>query len=90
MANKGNHDSGMNFPINAMLVMAVLGALVSGFSFEIIKYWPLPVSVEPYFGFEIGWIWGATVGAVTGLVLGYLTDERHFLSAEEKASRESR
>ncbi|MBK9143810.1 MAG: hypothetical protein IPM23_15005 [Candidatus Melainabacteria bacterium] len=78
MAKKEQQDSGLSFPVTAMMVLAVLGAVVSGASFEIIKHWPLPVSVDPYFGFAGGAVWGAIVGAISGLALGFLTDERHF------------
>lgn len=77
MANKEN-TSASNFPIQAMVIMALLGAVLTGASFEIIKVWPQPASVEPYFGFWGGAMWGLAVGAVTGLVIGFLTDERHF------------
>ncbi len=47
-------------------------------SFEVIKHWPLPVSVAPYFGWKMGALWGLVVGAVSGLVLGFCTDDSHF------------
>lgn len=62
----------------AMVIFAVLGALVSGGSFEIIKIWPQPVSVAPYFGWQVGSVWGLVVGGVVGFILGYLTDDQHF------------
>ncbi|MBU6451405.1 MAG: hypothetical protein KGS72_06485 [Cyanobacteria bacterium REEB67] len=73
--------SGSSFPVAAMIVIALVAAVVAGASFEVIKYWPLPVSVAPYFGFKIGAFWGLAVGAVSGLVLGYCTDDSHFTDA---------
>ncbi len=72
----------MGLPSAAMVVIGLASALVSGFSFFIIRYWPLPVSVAPYFGFRQGALWGLVVGAVCGLVLGYLTDDSHFADAD--------
>jgi uncharacterized membrane protein len=73
--------SGSSFPVAAMIVIALVAAVVSGASFWIIKYWPLPASVAPYFGFKIGAIWGLVVGAVSGLVLGFCTDDNNFDNA---------
>ena len=78
MAKKENTAKISEFPIQAMLVMAIVGALITGGSFEIINYWPKPASVVPYFGFWDGSMWGLIVGAIAGLVLGFLTDEVHF------------
>jgi len=65
-------------PIATMLMFAILGALVVGASFAVIRHWPLPVSVTPYMGFSGGFWWGLIVGAISGLVLGFLADENHF------------
>jgi len=73
--------SGSSFPVAAMIVIALVAALVSGTSFWIIKYWPLPASVAPYFGFKMGALWGLIVGAVSGLVLGFCTDDSNFDNA---------
>lgn len=78
MAKKTEMRSGPSLALNAMVIMAVLGALVSGFSFEIIKYWPLPQSIEPYFGFTEGMWWGLFAGAGFGWVIGFITDENKF------------
>jgi hypothetical protein len=78
MAKKEKANSGMGLPSAAMVVIGLAGALVSGLSFVIIRYWPLPVSVAPYFGFRQGAMWGLVVGAAFGLVLGFLTDDSHF------------
>lgn len=78
MAKKTETSHGLSKPVAAMIIMAILGALVSGGSFELIKHWPLPQSVEPYFGWEIGWVWGLCAGGVFGFILGFITDDRHF------------
>lgn len=61
-----------------MCSFAVIGAVVVGLCFEVVKYWPLPVSIAPYFGFQTAACWGFIVGGINGLVLGYLTDDNHF------------
>ncbi len=71
-------NTGMGLPTAAMLLLGILGAVLSGASFEVIKYWPLPTSVTPYFGFWDGFAWGGVVGGVSGLVIGFLTDDSHF------------
>jgi hypothetical protein len=71
----------IGLPSAAMVVIGLISALVSGASFFVIRYWPLPVSVAPYFGFTGGALWGLVVGAVSGLVLGFLTDESHFVDS---------
>ncbi|MDX2105681.1 MAG: hypothetical protein SFY67_04690 [Candidatus Melainabacteria bacterium] len=80
MAAKENSQKGnsFTFPIWAMLLMAGLGAVLSGASFEVIKVYPLPQSVEPYLNFGGGAIWGVIIGGVTGFVIGHLTDDSHF------------
>jgi hypothetical protein len=78
MVTSNATKSGTSFPVAAMIVIALVAAVVSGASFWIIKYWPLPASVAPYFGFKMGALWGLVVGAVSGLVLGFCTDETHF------------
>ncbi len=82
MAKKSTTQSGLTLPIAAMLVMAFLGAIVVGGSFEVIKYWPQPQSVEPVYNFVGGAIWGAVGGAVFGFIIGFLTDDSHFPKAE--------
>ncbi len=69
-----------SLPVLATVVIGILTGIVSGASFVIIKYWPLPASVAPYFGFKEGFVWGAVIGGVSGLVLGFLTDDKHFNS----------
>lgn len=70
--------AGSPFPVAAMILIALISAPVVGGSFEVIKHWPLPVSVVPYFGFKTGAMWGLVVGAFCGWVLGFLTDDTHF------------
>ncbi len=71
-------ENGFSFPIWAMFLMAGLGAIVVGASFEVIKFYPQPQSVEPYLNFGGGAIWGAIIGAISGLVIGFLTDDSNF------------
>ncbi len=75
---KVEKKSGANLPLSASAIMAAAGALIVGFSFEVIKYYPLPASVAPYFDGWTGAAWGAVVGAISGLVLGYLTNDDYF------------
>lgn len=79
---KETKSHGLTLPIAAMLVMSVLGALVVSGSFEVIKYWPLPQSVEPYYDWVAGLVWGAVGGGLFGFILGYLTDDNHFASTK--------
>ncbi len=80
MADKKNDkkSNGLSMPVAGMLILGVLGALVSGASFEVIKFYPTPVAVTPYFGFDVGAIWGAVVGVICGGILGYLVDDNNF------------
>lgn len=75
---KVEQKTGPNLPLTAAGIMALLGAVVVGLSFEVIKYYPLPVSVDPYFDGWTGAAWGAVVGAICGLILGYLTNDDYF------------
>jgi hypothetical protein len=71
----------MSYPILAMIVCALLGGVITGLAFQVIVWWPLPVSVAPYFEdslFPTGFAWGASIGALVGFVLGFITDEDHF------------
>ena len=81
MGTSNATKSGSSFPVAAMIWIALISALVCGASFWIIKYWPLPASVAPYFGFKMGALWGLIVGAVSGLVLGFCTDDSNFDNA---------
>jgi tetrahydromethanopterin S-methyltransferase subunit C len=74
-------NNAFSMPIMSALMMALLTGLVSGLSFVVIKYWPLPASVAPVFGFQGGFLWGAVIGAVTGLVIGYCVDDQNYKDA---------
>lgn len=65
-------------PLLGALLTGIMSAIVVGFSFEVIKYWPLPASVTPALTFQEGLWWGAIVGGLIGLILGFLTDDSHF------------
>ncbi len=65
-------------PLVGAIVMAAISALVVGFSFVVIKFWPQPASVAPAFGFVGGAWWGIVVGGISGFILGFLTDDKHF------------
>jgi hypothetical protein len=79
---KKQADYALSVPIVAMMVCAVASALIVGASFWIINYWPLPVSVAPYYEWNVGVVWGFLVGGLFGYCIGWLTDERHFTDTE--------
>lgn len=81
-AKNKDASSGLSLPMAGMFLMAIAGALVAGGSFEVIKVYPLPQSVDPYFGFAGGATWGLIAGAVVGLVIGFLSDDSHFSSQD--------
>jgi hypothetical protein len=81
MANNGK-SGGIPFPIQTMLAMGLAGAVLVGFSFQVIIYWPVPVAVAPYFEdslFQTGATWGFIVGGFVGWLIGHLSDESHFI-----------
>jgi hypothetical protein len=80
--SKDKESGGFGLPLAALVVMGLVTGLVSGASFEVIKYWPLPASVVPALDFWQGFVFGFVVGAVSGLVIGFCTDDRHFASPE--------
>jgi hypothetical protein len=71
-------SDGPSMPLVGAIVMAAISALVVGFSFVVIKFWPQPASVSPAFGFAGGAWWGIIVGGLAGFILGFLTDDKHF------------
>jgi hypothetical protein len=79
---KNTQSGGFGFPLAAMVIIGLVTGLVSGASFEVIKVWPLPVSVVPALNFGQGFVFGAVIGAVSGLVLGFCTDDSHFASPD--------
>ena len=79
---KNSQSGGLGFPVAAMIVMGLVTGLVSAGSFWVIQYWPLPVSVVPALTPEQGFVFGAVIGAGSGLVLGFCTDDSHFASPE--------
>jgi len=78
MADKKKKANGYNLPLTMMFLFALLGAVVVPLCFEVINYWPQPVSVVPYFGWQTAIWWGLIVGGVNGLILGFLCDDSHF------------
>ncbi len=78
MTSKKDTTSQLSMPVIGMLLMGASGAVVTALSFKLMHYWPLPVSVSPYFGGKAGLVWGLVVGAISGLAIGFLIDERHF------------
>jgi|AGTN01.2.fsa_nt_gi hypothetical protein len=87
MAKNAGNGSGLALPTAAMIFCGIASALIVGGSFWIITVWPRPQAVEPYFGFDQGWIWGAVFGALFGLIIGFLTDERHFADSGDSAAQ---
>lgn len=78
MANKATSTEGMSLPIIGMLVMGIGGAVVVSLQCEVIKYWPQPPSVAPYFGWDVGLIWGLVAGACFGPLIGFIADEKNY------------
>lgn len=87
MAKNAGNGSGLTLPTAAMIFSGIASALIVGGSFWIITKWPQPQSVEPYFGFEQGWVWGAVFGALFGLIIGFLTDDRHFVDSGDSSAQ---
>jgi hypothetical protein len=78
MATQQAQATGMPMPLAGAILVGIAGALLTGTSFWFITIWPLPVSVEPMMDFQGGLVWGGVVGAICGLVLGFIVDEKHF------------
>jgi thiamine transporter ThiT len=85
MAKQMPASPGMGMPTAAMLMIGILSALTVGLSFFIIRYWPVPASVAPYMGFTGGFWWGLVVGGISGLVLGFVTDDNHFIEQKQSS-----
>ena len=69
---------GPPLPFTGAILMALISAIVVGFSFVVIKHWPQPASVAPSLDLLSGAWWGIIVGGITGFILGFLTDDKHF------------
>ncbi len=78
MDKKDSKSEGLSLPIIGMLLFSVLGAVLVAAQVEVIKVWPLPVSVAPYFGGDVGFWWGLIAGAPVGLFVGFIADEKHY------------
>ena len=78
MATQTAKATGLPMPLAGALLVGIAGALITATSFWFITIWPLPVSVEPMQDFNGGLVWGGVIGAIAGLVLGFLVDEKHF------------
>lgn len=68
----------MSLPMIGMIVMGLGGAVSVGLSVEVIKVWPQPPSIAPYFGWNVGMWWGLIVGSLVGLYVGFIADESHY------------
>ena len=84
MVKKEKNPEGMSLPIIGMLLIGVLAAVVTAAQCEVIKYWPLPISVAPYFGGDVGFWWGLIAGAGVGLFVGFIADEKHYDDVKSK------
>lgn len=71
-------EQGFGLPVMAMLFIGIISGIVSAFSFWVIPYWPLPASVAPMLDWQGGLAWGLVIGGVSGLVLGFCTDDNNF------------
>jgi hypothetical protein len=78
MAKNEDVQQDLPFPLYVGVMVGVVGGLLVGASCVLINYWPQPASVAPYFGFREGFVWGAVVGFAFGMILGFLTDDKHF------------
>lgn len=83
MAKKQEHNRPLPFPLQAGIALGIMGGLLSGFSFWVIQYWPLPASVTPIYNFNVGFGWGAVVGFSFGIILGFMCDDSHFPLSDE-------
>ena len=68
----------ISLPVVGMLLMGFSGAVIVAAQCEVVKFWPLPASVAPYFGADVGMWWGLIVGGAVGLVVGFIADEKHY------------
>jgi len=82
MAPKDKADKELSMPVVGMLLLGAAGGIVTAASFGVINQWPVPVGTSPYFGASGGLVWGTVVGALMGLVLGFLLDDKYFSKSE--------
>jgi hypothetical protein len=78
MTKQQANATGLPMPLAGALLMGSTSALVVAASFWFITKWPLPVSVEPMVDFQGGLVWGGVMGAISGLIIGFMVDEKHF------------
>jgi hypothetical protein len=78
MTEQDNNE--LSMPLIGMLLVGICSAIVVAACFVVIRYWPQPISVAPYFGGRVGLIWGAVAGSLIGFCIGYLVDEKNFSS----------
>jgi hypothetical protein len=78
MAEQKQDQAGYSMPIIGMCLLGIISMVIVGLCFIVIRSWPLPASVAPYFGGKVGLVWGLVVGGFSGLILGYLVDDKHF------------
>ena len=78
MSKKDTTPQEMSLPVIGMLILGSLGAITVAAQTAVITVWPLPVSIAPYFGPEVGVWWGLIVGSLVGLFVGFISDERHY------------
>jgi hypothetical protein len=74
-------DSGskeVSLPVVGMLLLGVLAAVVVAAQCEVIKFWPQPASVAPYFGPDLGVWWGLIAGGFVGLCVGFVVDDKNY------------
>jgi ABC-type uncharacterized transport system permease subunit len=76
MDNKNKGE--LSLPMIGMIMLGLTGAIVTSASFYVINYWPLPVSIAPYYGPGEGFAWGLVAGGICGWVIGFLVDDKHF------------
>lgn len=72
----------MSLPVIGMCVMGIAGAIIVALQVAVVPYWPQPASVAPVFGWETGFWWGLIAGALVGLYLGFVLDEKNYDSIE--------
>lgn len=80
--NNQKNEAGMSLPMIGMFLVGIPAAVIVAASTEVINFWPLPPPVAPYFGWTEGVWWGLIPGAVVGMFIGWMVDERHYPDAK--------